>query len=86
MSRALLNILLFVVIAFTAFLLLQIAYSHGRVSVVVPVAGITGTLLTLLLAAVLLREPLSQGRVLGVGVMLLGLSLALRSPSAARPS
>ena len=74
--------LLFAVIAFTAFLLLQIAYSQGRVSVVVPVAGITGTLLTLLLAAVLLREPLSQGRVLGVGVMLIGLSLALRTPPA----
>jgi drug/metabolite transporter (DMT)-like permease len=78
--------LIFVAIAIAAFLVLQIAYSHGRVSVVVPIAGITGTLLTLILAFVLLREPLSPGRVLGVLVMLFGLSLALRRPSAPRPT
>jgi uncharacterized membrane protein len=76
--------LIFVVIAISAFLVLQIAYSHGRVSLVIPVAGISGTLLTLLLAFVLLREPLSQSRVLAVLAMLVGLVLALRNPSGSR--
>ena len=45
-----------------------------------------GTVMTLLLASMLLREPLSQSRVIGVLVMLLGLSLVLRSPSGPRPT
>jgi drug/metabolite transporter (DMT)-like permease len=69
---------LFVAIAITAFLVLQIAYSHGRVSVIVPVAGIAGTLLTVLLGSALLREPPSQGRVLGVLIMVVGIVLVLR--------
>lgn len=69
---------LFVAIAIAAFLVLQIAYSHGRLSVIVPVAGIAGTLLTVLLGSTLLREPLSPGRVLGVGVMLVGIALVVR--------
>jgi len=73
---------LFAAIAITAFLVLQIAYSHGRVSVIVPVAGIAGTLLTVLLGSALLREPLSQGRVLGVLVMVVGVALVLRGGEA----
>jgi drug/metabolite transporter (DMT)-like permease len=46
--------------------------------VIVPVAGIAGTLVTVLLGSALLREPLSQGRVLGVLVMLVGIALVLR--------
>jgi uncharacterized membrane protein len=77
---------LFVAIAIAAFLVLQIAYSHGRVSVIVPVAGIAGTLLTILLGSALLREPLSQGRVLGVLVMVVGIAFVLRGGEAgARP-
>jgi drug/metabolite transporter (DMT)-like permease len=56
------------------------------VSVIVPVAGIAGTLLTILLGSALLREPLSQGRVLGVLVMVVGIALVLRGGEAgARP-
>jgi uncharacterized membrane protein len=77
---------LFVTFATTGFLVLQIAYSHGRVSVIAPVAGITGTLGTLVLASALLRESLSQGRVLGVGVMVVGIALVLRgADDRARP-
>jgi drug/metabolite transporter (DMT)-like permease len=60
---------------------LEIACSHGRLSVIVPVAGIAGTLLTVLLGSALLHEPLSQGRVLGVLTMVIGIALMLRSPS-----
>lgn len=73
---------LFVAIAISAFLVLQIAYSHGRVSVIAPVAGIAGTLLTVLLGSALLREPLSVGRVMGVLVMVAGIALVLRGGEA----
>lgn len=69
---------LFVAIALAAFLMLQIAYSHGRLSVIAPVAGIAGTLVTILLGSTLLREPLTPGRVLGVGGMVLGIALVVR--------
>jgi drug/metabolite transporter (DMT)-like permease len=75
---------LFVAIATVGFVVLQIAYSHGRVSVIVPVAGIAGTLLTLVLGSALLREPLSRGRVLGVLAMVVGIALVLRGPSGSK--
>ncbi len=75
--------LLFIPIASAGFLVLQIAYSNGRLSVIIPVAGIAETLLTVLLGSALLREPLSHGRVLGVVVMVIGIALMLRRSSGA---
>lgn len=66
-----------------AFLLQQAAFSRGRVSLVAPMIGASGTLVVLLLGAYLLREPLGATRLLAVGVMTTG-TLLLSMPSAGR--
>lgn len=63
-----------------AFLLQQAAFSRGRISLVVPMIGAGGTLVVLLLGAVLLRETLGAERLLAVAIMAAGtLLLSLRA-------
>ena len=59
-----------------AFVLQQLAFSRGRVSVVIPVAGAAGTLLTALLGFGLLHEPLNVLRVGGIASVIAGTLLA----------
>jgi len=61
-------------IGFTAaaFLLQQLAFSRGRVSVSSPVVGVGATLLVVLLGVSFLGESLGAGRSLGVGLTALG--------------
>jgi drug/metabolite transporter (DMT)-like permease len=58
-----------------AFGLQQLAFSRGRVSVVVPVIGVAATAVAVGLAALLLREPVGVLR--GLGVALVGLGTLL---------
>jgi multidrug transporter EmrE-like cation transporter len=75
-------------LAFTAtliaFVLQQLAFSRGRVSVVIPVGGAAGTLLTALLGFGLLHEPLNALRVGGIATVVAGTLLATM-PGAAPP-
>lgn len=58
-----------------AFLLQQAAFARGRVSVVVPLIGMAGTALAVLLGVSLMREPLGGQRILAVAVMVTGTAL-----------
>lgn len=58
-----------------AFVLQQLAFSRGRVGLVVPVIGVAGTLLAVMLGRGLLGEPLGGFRLLGIGVVVLGTTL-----------
>lgn len=65
-----------------AFLLQQVAFSRGRVSVIAPTIAVGGTLVTLSMGAYLLREPLSLMRLVAIGVMVLGtVLLSVKSAS-----
>ena len=66
-----------------AFVLQQLAFARGRVGLVVPVIGVGGTLLTVLLGSGLLREPIGAERLLGITVVVLG--TALLSARESRP-
>jgi uncharacterized membrane protein len=55
-----------------AFLLQQLAFSRGRVSLAAPVVGLGATALVVLLGVGFLGESLGAGRALGVGLSLLG--------------
>ena len=61
-----------------AFMLQQMAFSRGRVSLVVPLIGVAGTALAVVLGAALLREPVSVARAAGVATMLAGLVMRRR--------
>ena len=55
-----------------AFSVQQIAFSRGRVSLVVPLVGVAGTAVVVLLGATLLREQVSAARAASIAVMLAG--------------
>jgi multidrug transporter EmrE-like cation transporter len=55
-----------------AFTIQQIAFSRGRVSLVVPLVGVAGTAVVVLLGATLLREQVSAARAASIVVMLAG--------------
>jgi drug/metabolite transporter (DMT)-like permease len=55
-----------------AFTIQQIAFSRGRVSLVVPLVGVAGTAVVVLLGASLLREQVSAARAASIAVMLAG--------------
>ena len=59
-----------------AFVLQQVAFSRGRVSVVIPVGGAAGTLLTALLGFGLLHEPLGAVRIGAIATVIAGTLLA----------
>jgi len=61
-------------IAFSAgaFLLQQLAFSRGRVSLVAPIVGVGATALVVVLGVAFLGESLGRGRALGIGLTLLG--------------
>lgn len=56
----------------TAFLLQQLAFSRGRVSVSAPVVGVGATLLVVLLGVSFLGESFGAGRALGVALTVIG--------------
>jgi transporter family protein len=58
--------------AAAAFLLQQLAFSRGRVSLAAPVVGMGATSLVVLLGVGFLGESLGAGRALGIGLSLLG--------------
>jgi drug/metabolite transporter (DMT)-like permease len=62
-----------------AFGLQQLAFSRGRVSLVVPLIGAAGTVTVVILGAALLREPFSGSRAMGIGAMLAGAFLIARA-------
>ena len=64
-----------------AFLVQQIAFSRGRVSIVAPIIGTAGTLLLVALGHGLLREPLGMTRAAGIAVVLAGGILLLARAS-----
>jgi uncharacterized membrane protein len=55
-----------------AFLLQQLAFSRGRVSLSAPLVSVSATAMVVLLGAAFLGESLGVGRSLGVGLTLLG--------------
>jgi drug/metabolite transporter (DMT)-like permease len=55
-----------------AFALQQLAFSRGRVSVVMPVIGVGATLVAVGLGALLLHEPIGAMRVLGIALVGIG--------------
>jgi drug/metabolite transporter (DMT)-like permease len=55
-----------------AFTMQQVAFTRGRVSLVVPLVGVAGTAVVALLGATLLREQVSAARAAGIAVMLAG--------------
>jgi drug/metabolite transporter (DMT)-like permease len=55
-----------------AFVLQQVAFSRGRVSVSVPVIGVGATIVAVGLGAALLHEPVSAARALGVATVVAG--------------
>ena len=61
--------------------LLIIAFSYGKASVLFPVGGGTGYITTLLSAALLLGEAVTYPKLLGVGIIILGVSLLSRTAS-----
>jgi drug/metabolite transporter (DMT)-like permease len=68
-----------------AFALQQLAFARGRVSLVVPLVGASGTATVVLLGVMWLGEPFGPARALGVGLLLLGsqlLARAVRGPRA----
>jgi drug/metabolite transporter (DMT)-like permease len=62
-----------------AFLLMQLAYTRGRVAVVSPLATLSGTAFAVVLGFSVLAEPLSAWRVAGVAVVLLATGALVRS-------
>jgi uncharacterized membrane protein len=58
--------------AAAAFLLQQLAFSRGRVSLSAPVVGVGATACVVILSAAFLGESLGAGRSLGVGLSVLG--------------
>jgi drug/metabolite transporter (DMT)-like permease len=72
-------------LAAAAFLLQQLAFSRGRVSVSAPVVGVGATLLVVLLGVTFLGESLGAGRSLGVGLTALG-TLLLAGSQEQEPS
>ncbi len=69
-----------------AFMLQQTAFSRGRVSLIVPMIGTSGTVLVALLGASLLREPLGSARILAISGMIAGAVLLSVSEKPASPS
>jgi drug/metabolite transporter (DMT)-like permease len=61
-----------------AFALQQLAFSRGRVSLVIPLIGVAGTLAVVLLGAALLREPVGPARAAGMATLLAGTLLVAR--------
>ncbi len=55
-----------------AFLVQQVAFARGRVSLVVPLAGVAGTAVVVVLGAVLLREQVTVARAASIALMLAG--------------
>lgn len=55
-----------------AFTIQQMAFSRGRVSLVVPLVGVAGTAVVVVLGATLLREPVGAARAASIAVMLAG--------------
>jgi drug/metabolite transporter (DMT)-like permease len=70
-----------------AFLLQQAAFSRGRVSLIAPLIGASGTIVVLLLGSSLLREAFGPTRLLAVAVMVFGTLLLALPPgiSSRRP-
>lgn len=68
-----------------AFALQQIAFSRGRVSLVVPLIGVGATALVVLLGVVYLGEPLGPARLAGVLAMIAATVLIAR-PASPRPA
>jgi multidrug transporter EmrE-like cation transporter len=48
------------------------SYARGRVSLVVPLVGVAGTVVVVLLGATLLREQVSAARAASIAMMLAG--------------
>ena len=61
------------------FLLMQFAYSKGRVAVISPLASLSGTAFAVLLGFLVLGEPLSLLRAAGIAVVLAGTSQLVRA-------
>jgi uncharacterized membrane protein len=62
-----------------AFLLMQLAYSKGRVAVISPLASLSGTAFAVVLGFIVLGEPLSILRAAGIAVVLAGTSQLVRA-------
>ena len=59
--------------------LLIVAFSYGKASVLFPVGGGTGYVTTLLSAALLLGESITYQKLVGVGIIILGVTLLSRT-------
>jgi uncharacterized membrane protein len=68
-----------------AFGLQQLAFSRGRVSVIVPVIGACGTVMAIVLGLTLLREPFAVARLAGIAIVMAGLVTAPVLVRAAEP-
>ncbi len=62
-----------------AFLLMQFAYSQGRVAVISPLASLSGTAFAVVLGFIVLGVPLSVLRAAGIAVVLVGTSRLVRA-------
>jgi len=62
-----------------AFAIQQLAFSRGRVSLVVPLVGVAGTAVVIVLGATLLEEQVSVARAASIAVMLAGTLLIGRA-------
>jgi drug/metabolite transporter (DMT)-like permease len=80
------ELLLSLVATGAAFAIQQVAFSRGRVSLVVPLVGVAGTLVVVVLGSTLLREALGGARAAGIALMLAGSLLVGRgAPRGAHP-
>jgi uncharacterized membrane protein len=72
--------LVFSLVATTlAFAMQQMAFARGRVSLVVPLVGVAGTAVVVVLGAALLGEQVGAARAAGIAVMLAGTLLIGRA-------
>jgi multidrug transporter EmrE-like cation transporter len=70
------------VLGLAAFLVQQLAFSRGRLSLVAPVVTVGATAVAVLVGSVLLGESMDRARISGIGAVLLGTLLLARGSGA----
>lgn len=70
------------VLGLAAFLVQQLAFSRGRLSLVAPVVTVGATVVAVLAGSVLLDESMDRARIAGIGAVLLGTLLLARGAGA----